>query len=238
MVLPLREAAGIEGLVVLGVIYFVLNLLQKAGQKAARSRPSTPPSPMEAEPGGTQQEALSLESILREIEKVKTQHRPEASTPRPVPTAPRRQAPAKRPVPRASQAPRRSHPATDPERGPLGRHAGTSLGSHEEVEERGSFDEGVAPEVAGSESEAIAALERRRSRVEFDQDDEAAAIVQRRIREAESRNQAHSGRDHAKFDAEVRAPADRTVAAPRFAPANLRQAFIWREILGPPKALE
>nr|MBP6670535.1 hypothetical protein [Gemmatimonadales bacterium] len=74
MPLPLREAAGIEGLIVLGVIYFVLNLLQKAGQKAARSRPSAQPSPAEAEPSGTQQEALSLESILREIEKVKTQH--------------------------------------------------------------------------------------------------------------------------------------------------------------------
>lgn len=238
MDLPLREAAGIEGLVVLGVIYFILNMLQKAGQKAARSRPSAPPSPVEAEPGGTQQEALSLESILREIEKVKTQHRPEGPASRPVPTAPKRQAPARRPGARPSQAPRRSHPSTDPERGPLGRHAGTALGSHEDVEERASFDEGMAPEAAGSESEAIAALERRRSRVEVDQDDEAEAIVQRRMREAEVRNQPHSGREHAKFDAEIRAPSDRAPAGPRFAPANLRQAFIWREILGPPKALE
>ncbi len=238
MPLPLREAAGIEGLVVLGVIYFILNLLQKAGQKAARSQPSAPPSPAGQEPGGTQQEALSLESILREIEKVKTQHRPETPAPRPVPSAPKRQVPARRPGARPSQAPRRSHPSTDPERGPLGRHAGARLGSHEEVEERSSFDEEVAPEAAGSESEAIAALERRRSRVEVDQDDEAEAIVQRRLREADARNQAHSGRDHAKFDAEVRASSEGSAAGPRFAPANLRQAFIWREILGPPKALE
>ncbi len=238
MPLPLREAAGIEGLIVLGVIYFVLNLLQKAGQKAARSRPSAQPSPAEAEPSGTQQEALSLESILREIEKVKTQHRPETPASRPAPTAPKRQAPPRRSSAGTGQAPRRSHPATDPERGPLGRHAGPGLRSHEEVEERASFDDGMVPEVVRSESEAIAALERKRSRVEVDQDDEAEAIVQRRIREAEARNQPHSARDHAKFDAEVRAPADRAAAGPRFAPANLRQAFIWREILGPPKALE
>ena len=48
----------------------------------------------------------------------------------------------------------------------------------------------------------------------------------------------HSARGPARFGAAVRAPAGRARAGPRFGPANLRQAFIWREILGPPKALE
>jgi hypothetical protein len=69
-----------------------------------------------------------------------------------------------------------------------------------------------------------------------DYDDEAEAIVQRRIRSAEERDHALSKIDHQAFDSRIRAAADATrVARPRL--ESLRKAMIWREILGPPVAL-
>ena len=53
-----RLAAGIEGLIVLAVIYFVLNALQKAGETARRSRHPGPPPPEPEEPTPTQYEGF------------------------------------------------------------------------------------------------------------------------------------------------------------------------------------
>jgi hypothetical protein len=229
-----REAAGFEGLIVLAVIYFILSQLQKAGRRAAQSRPRPEDLPAPHPEGTpTQQEALSLEGILREIERVKqSQQLPRPGAPRRLPPAPREKpAPARRPPP-----PRRPEIVQD-ERGPLGRMAKARLASAEEVEERTSLEERGTrgePQALGiSDLE----LERRRP-VIVDLDEVGAAAAARRIQEAEARNRPLAAADHRAFDERIRAGEVQDAGAPRFEKARLRQAVIWREILGPPKAFE
>lgn len=97
----------------------------------------------------------------------------------------------------------------------------------EDVEERGSREE----------PERVASLETdvpRRERPEYDQDTEADAIVQRRIEAARARDHALGKGDHKAFDARIRQePADHT-GVRRYTPTQLRDAIVWREILGPP----
>lgn len=113
--------------------------------------------------------------------------------------------------------------------GPIGRRASAPLPSAEEVEERESLE--TEEEIGNLETET-----RRPARKEMDFDDEAEAIVQRRIRSAQERDRPLSKVDHRAFDSRVRAVADATrVARPRL--DALRKAIIWREILGPPVAL-
>jgi hypothetical protein len=150
---------------------------------------------------------------------------------------PRRPIPTGRPAAGPSQGPKRL-PAATSDRGPLGRHGSRSLEGDEEVEDRTNFDEQVASEVEGASRESIEAVHRRRYRPEIDQDDAAEAIVARRIREAEARDRPVSLADHRQFDAKVRAKPEEAAGATRLTASSLRQAFIWREILGPPKALE
>jgi hypothetical protein len=97
----------------------------------------------------------------------------------------------------------------------------------EAVEERESLEE----------PERVVSLEvdpSRGERAEYDQDTEAEAIVQRRIDAARARDRALAKADHTAFDAKIRQePADHT-AVRRYTPAQLRDAVVWREILGPP----
>lgn len=121
--------------------------------------------------------------------------------------------------------------------GPLGRHGRTGLPGAEEVEERTSLEEGGSIEV----EERFEVLDdtRLRTRVEVDQDEGAEAVVQRRIQEAAARNRELSDADHRKFHDRIKqTEAEPRPAAQKRSIAQLRQAFIWREILGPPKALE
>lgn len=101
-------------------------------------------------------------------------------------------------------------------------------GEEEDVEERGSLEE---PErVISLETEVSRPLRQRR-----DHDSEAEAIARRRIESARSRDRALNKADHQAFDARVRQePADHTAVARRYTPAQLRDAIVWREILGPP----
>lgn len=70
-------------------------------------------------------------------------------------------------------------------------------------------------------------------------DDDAEALVRRRIREAERRNRGWRLEDHRQFDAEIRAPvAAVDDAARRRHHRRLREAIILREVLGPPKGME
>ena len=211
--MPLREAAGFDVLVIFGLIWFFLSFVQKA-QKAAQKQAGARPRP---DTGGERPEdrPTSLEAVLREIEKVKTQHRMDsapqgrmaaaAAAPRRLEPTPGR-FPARRNVP----APRK--PVVQDERGPLGRMSQVRLSGV-------TASEGGIPRVE-------------------DQDDSAEAIVQARIDAAEARNRAFSEADHESFherfmqgDAPAGAPA-------RHTNRKLREALIWREILGPPKALE
>jgi hypothetical protein len=229
----MREAAGFEGLIVLGVIYFILSRLQRAGRKAKEGGAVPVPPPPSAGGTGTREEGLSLETILREIERVKQQQQ-------------RPQAPAQAqrvPAPARPQGPpsRRSVPARRPElvqdqRGPLGRRPDAALPSAEDDEEAVSLDElrvrGEAVPLGLTEAER-----RKRERQVVDEDEQAEAVAQRRFREAEARNRPHAAADHRAFDQRIR--AEGAASAPATTRAEqLRQAVIWREILGPPKALD
>ena len=96
-----------------------------------------------------------------------------------------------------------------------------------EVEDRESLE--VEPEVRSLEGEV-----RREMRRRVDQDDEAGDIENRRIKAAAARDSARSPADHVAFDHRIRQePTDHT-ATPAFTVAQLRNALVWREILGPP----
>jgi hypothetical protein len=97
----------------------------------------------------------------------------------------------------------------------------------EDVEERDSLEE---PErVVNLETEVS-----RRQRPEYDQDTEAEAIVQRRIEAARTRDRPLNKADHRAFDARIRPEDVDHTAVRRYTPAQLRDAVVWREILGPP----
>lgn len=121
-------------------------------------------------------------------------------------------------------------PAPAPAAGRLGRPADRPLAGAEEVEERDSLE---TEPVVVSLDQAVA----RPQRPHLSQDEGAGALVARRIANAEARSGPLTRADHRRFDQEIRAqPADATaVRVPT--PAELRQAVVWRELLGPPLAL-
>jgi hypothetical protein len=194
------------GLLVLGIVWLLFNLLglsKSSGRTSGRKPPprlTLPPRPAgAADP--TQQEGSRLERLLRELERNLEQV---AGT----------QPPSGRsPLPSPQQTRTASLPAPAAE--------------EEDIEERDSLEE----------PERVVSLEtgvERRQRAEYDQDTEAEAIVRRRIDAARARDRALSRADHTAFDARIRQePADHT-AVRRYTPAQLRDAVVWREILGPP----
>lgn len=100
----------------------------------------------------------------------------------------------------------------------------------EEFEERESRES--EPEVVSLE-QAV----RRAPRREFTQDADAEQLVARRITAASVRDASRTKADHVKFDNEIRQqPADHT-ATRSYTAQQLRQAVVWREILGPPVSL-
>lgn len=102
--------------------------------------------------------------------------------------------------------------------GPLGRRPDRPLPEEEEVRSL----EGE-PEVAEREP--------------VDYDEEAEQIIARRRAGADARSGAQTGADHEAFDQRIRQePADKT-ATRATDPRRLREAVVWREILGPPAAL-
>ena len=114
--------------------------------------------------------------------------------------------------------------------GPLGRTPDRPLPSAGEQEEGESLE--VAPVARSLESDAT-----RSTRVTVDQDDEAERVAARRIVDAEGRTRALTKADHLAFDQRIRQePADKT-ATRRYSPRQLREAVVWREILGPPVSL-
>jgi hypothetical protein len=101
------------------------------------------------------------------------------------------------------------------------------LPDDEDVEERDSLE--VSPRVVSLETEV-----HRPERVQYSQDSGAEELVRRRIASADARSGALTRADHRKFDTRIRQePADHT-AVRRYTRAKLRDAIVWREILGPP----
>jgi hypothetical protein len=76
--------------------------------------------------------------------------------------------------------------------------------------------------------------ERSYDRVVVDQDDQGEAIVRRRIEAAEARNRPSTLADHRRFDQMVRAPGPEPVPVRKARRASMREAFVWREVLGKP----
>jgi len=75
---------------------------------------------------------------------------------------------------------------------------------------------------------------RRPGRGEYTQDAGAEQLVQQRIAAAASRDTARTRADHQEFDQRIRRePADKTATA-GYTAKQLRDAIVWREILGPP----
>ena len=227
----IREAASFEGLIVLAVIYFVLSRIQKVGSRASQSgaspteRPPTPTATSKA------QEGTALESILREIERVKQQGGRQTPSPprKPASIVTSRSASVRLPPPRPE--------VVQDERGPLGRLSSTPLPSAEEVEDRTSLDD--LRSRGKAESLGLTAADRqRRQRQVVDSEVEGAALAERRLQEAEARNRPHRAADHQAFDQRIRAGDAAAAGASQPSSERLRQAIVWREILGPPKAFE
>jgi hypothetical protein len=119
----------------------------------------------------------------------------------------------------------------DQSTGPLGRTADVRLPDAEDSEEGGSLE--TPAEVVSREVPVI-----RGERLPIDQDDQAEQVVARRIAAAEARSGPIRVADHVAFDQRIRQePADHT-ATPGFTAEKLRQAVVWREILGPPLGLQ
>ncbi len=121
-------------------------------------------------------------------------------------------------------------PIPQPSRGPLGRPAAARLPEGEELEERESLE--TEPVVESLEKEV-----RREERPKRDWQVQAEAREKARLAQVEARDrQSHRSR-HAAFDQRIREPAAPPApAARRLTIAEIRQAFIWGEILGRPKS--
>lgn len=102
--------------------------------------------------------------------------------------------------------------------------------AQEEVEETASLE--VEPEVVSLENEV-----RREARVRVDRDDEAGEFEARRIQAAAARDHARTKADHMAFDQRIRQEVVDHTAVRTYTAQQLRDAMVWREILGPPVSL-
>jgi hypothetical protein len=213
----LARADGMSGVIIFAVVYAIVTIMGKMKQASQKGAEGTSPKP---KPGPQQ---------------------PRSPQPRLQPQRPPRppQPAASRPSGNTQAEGTRleelirvlTEAAGVPTaEGPMGRPARVPLPPAEEVEERESLE--VGERIQNLETDA-----RRPTRREVDHDDEAEAIVQRRILAAQERDRSLSREDHRVFDRKIRAAvADNTrVANPKL--VSLRQAIIWREILGPPISL-
>ena len=71
----------------------------------------------------------------------------------------------------------------------------------------------------------------------IDYDDDAEALVQRRVTAAQVRDGAMSPVDHRRFDTAIRAKAPAAAQAPESRATALRRAMVWHEVLSPPLSL-
>jgi hypothetical protein len=115
------------------------------------------------------------------------------------------------------------------QQGPMGRDAKVELPSAEEVEEREILDRPVR------RVERVPVV--RETRVVVDHDEEAGALLQRRLAVATEHNRPRTLADHGAFDAKIRQAPAQVRSKARFNAKQIRQAIVWREILGPPLGL-
>jgi hypothetical protein len=178
---------GFEGLLALAALWFLLNLITKAGKTQSRPGPPTrtpaQPRSLPSSLDPTQQEGSRLELVLRELQRSLEEA---AGVPAPQPAPPEVQYQEEQ-----------------------------SLEAEPEII---SLEEGV----------------HREARRRVDQDDDAAEIEVRRIQAAAARNTARESASRRIQDMEIKQePADHT-ATRGYTAKQLRDAVVWREILGPP----
>jgi hypothetical protein len=113
-------------------------------------------------------------------------------------------------------------------RGPLGRPASVTLPTADDLEERESLES--EPVVESLDVEV-----RRPARVTRDWQAQAEAREQARQAHVEARDSERHKSRHASFDKRIRAEPAKPAAARRITAEQMRQAFIWAEILGRPK---
>jgi len=88
-----------------------------------------------------------------------------------------------------------------------------------------------------SEGQSLEVDAARAERPVEDLDDEAERVVEQRRAAAEANLRPLSEADHRVFDERIRQEASDKTAVRAFTPKQLREAVIWREILGPPVSL-
>ena len=197
-------------LVVLGLMWVVINALRKGGAKPA-DRPRTPPARPSA-PG-------------------------HAGPPR-AKGLPRARGPTALPPQDATQ---REGVQLDQVLRELGRTLGEARSSGRQPAG------GRLPAAGGAKSERSLEAEPQMQSLEgatdegeravVDQDDEVERLEQQRIAAAEANQRPLGNADHEAFERRIRQePADKT-ATRGYTARQLRQAMVWREILGPPVSL-
>ena len=196
-------------LVVLGLMWVVLNALRKGAGKP----PQRPPSP----PSAGSPPSSSRPGAGR--------------TPaRPLPKITRQDA-TQREGTQLETLLRELGRTLDQARGPAGRAPDRRLPPAKEVEERGSLE--VTPDVQSLETDDPM----RGTRAVVDQDDEAERVVEQRRAAAEANLTPLTEAEHQAFDQRIRQePADKT-ATHGYTTKQLREAVVWREILGPPVSM-
>jgi hypothetical protein len=157
------------------------------------------------------------------------EERAQTSPRRPLPPGP---APGRDPTQREGSALERllrelERTMNESQAGPAGRRAPVPLRPPEAVKDA------ERPEVS-AEAESLETDARRPERATVDQDEQAEQVIARRAASAAARSGPLTRADHQAFDRQIRQePADHTaVRGPT--PQQLRDAVIWREILGPP----
>lgn len=203
-------------LVLVGLAWMVLSAIRKAGSKPPGTRlpPGTQPPPTPRAPMPRQAPGSSPAPAARA---------------RPLPPVGGRDA-TQLEGQRLEELLRNLGRTLDQAAGPMGRAPDRRLPPAEEMEERQSLE--TIPQVQSLETEP-----HRPERVRVDQDDEAEQVVARRIAAAEARSAPRTRADHREFDQRIRQePADKT-ATRALTRRQLRDAVVWREILGAPVSL-
>ena len=230
MALPegLSRADGMTGVIIFAIVYAIVSIMAKAKEAARKQSGGNPEAEAQQQAAKAQRRLEERKRQLQQRQQQRQQQSPTRSSRPEIPPAGNTQSEGARlqdllrVLTEAAGVPTTTG-------GPVDRPMPGSLPSDEEVEERESLE--TEEQIRNLEVE-----ERRPERREVDFDDEAEAIAQRRIRAAQERDRSLSRKDHAEFDQKIRAVPDATrVTRPKL--DALRQAIVWREILGPPIAL-
>ncbi len=202
-----------SGIVALVVLFMVFSFIAKIKRAVEQGTKAQRPDAGGKGAGVTQGEGVNLQDFLRKMQQAQEMAAARQGKPK-QPAQISGRPPATR-LPTATRLPPATRlPAHD--RGPMGRPSRVSLPSAQDIEDRTSL------EVKGE-------------RQPVDLDEAAEAVVQRRIDEAEKRDYTTAAEEHPAFDVRIRQETvDKTGVVPKYTIKHMREALVWREILGPP----